>query len=210
MNWLTNILAGLKSLFARERSEQELDEELDSYLEASAAHKQNIGMSPEAANRAALVELGSRYSVKDKVWSTRWESILDNLVQDLRFALPQLIKTPGFTAVTLLSLALGIGANTAIFSLLNAVILRPLPIPQAQQLVLFGHGRSVGSTGGLPDGSTDLFSYPFYRELAARVPSFSGVIAVNTVQMGSHISVDGNNAEHVNIDLVSGSYFNVL
>ena len=66
MNWLTNILAGLKSLFARERSEQELDEELDSYLEASAAHKQNIGMSPEAANRAALVELGSRYSVKDK------------------------------------------------------------------------------------------------------------------------------------------------
>jgi predicted permease len=210
MNWLTNILAGLKSLFARERSEQELDEELDSYLEASAAHKQNIGMSPEAANRAALVELGSRYSVKDKVWSTRWESILDNLVQDLRFAFPQLIKTPGFTAVTLLSLALGIGANTAIFSLLNAVILRPLPIPQAQQLVLFGHGRSVGSTGGLPDGSTDLFSYPFYRELAARTPSFSGVIAVNSVQMGSHISVDGNNAEHVNIDLVSGSYFNVL
>jgi len=210
MNWFTNVVLGLKSLFARERVERELDDELEGYLEASAAHKQNIGMSPEAARRAALVELGSRYSVKDQVWSTRWESIPHNLVQDLRFALPQLIKTPGFTAVALLSLALGIGANTAVFTLLNAVLLRWLPVPEAQQLVLFGHARSVGSTGGLPDGSTELFSYPFYHDFAAQTPSFSGITAVSSIQMGSHISVDGGNVEHINVDLVSGSYFNIL
>jgi hypothetical protein len=205
MNWFTNLIIGLRSFFAKEHDERELDEELEGYLEASAAHKQNIGMSPEAAQRAALVELGSRYSVKDQVWSTRWESIPDNLVQDFRFALPQLIKAPGFTAVALLSLALGIGANTAIFTLLNAVLLRPLPVPEAQQLVLFGHARSVGSTGGLPDDSTDLFSYTFYREFAAQTPSFSGVIAVSSIQMASHISVDGGNVEHVNINGNSGS-----
>jgi hypothetical protein len=68
MNWFTNLIVGLKSLFAKERVEGELDEELEGYLEASAAHKQNIGMSPEAAQRAVLLELGSRYSVKDQVW----------------------------------------------------------------------------------------------------------------------------------------------
>jgi predicted permease len=210
MNWFRNLVLGLKSLFAKEQVDLELDEELEAYLEASSAHKRNIGMSPEAANRAALVEMGSRYSIKDQVWSTRWESIPDNLVQDLRFALPQLIRTPGFTAVALLSLALGIGANTAIFTLLNAVLLRPLPVVEPRQLVLFGHARLVGSTGGLPSGSTDLFSYSFYRDFAAQTPSFSGTIAVSSIQMGSHISMDGGHAEHINIDLVSGSYFNVL
>jgi hypothetical protein len=83
-------------------------------------------------------------------------------------------------------------------------------VPKPQQLVLFGHGKAVGSTGVLPNGSTDLFSYPFYRTFAAQTPPFLGVAAVNNIQMGSHISVNGGNAEHIQIDLVSGSYFNVL
>jgi predicted permease len=210
MNWWNSLTAGLKSLAQKKQVEKELDEELDGFLEASAAHKRQMGMSAEAARRAALVEMGSSNSVKHEIWSSRWESIADKVLQDLHFALRQLCKTPGFTIVALLSLALGIGANTAIFSLLNAVLLRHLPVPNPQQLILFGHGKAVGSAGGLPDGSTDLFSYPFYRAFAAQTPSFSGVAAVDSIQMKSHLSVNNGNAEPIQIDLVSGSYFNVL
>jgi predicted permease len=195
---------------AKKKVERELDEELESYLEASVADKQRAGMAPEAARRAALVEMGSRNAVKHQVWSTRWESTLGNFVQDLRFGMRALAKSRAFTAVALLSLALGIGANTAIFTLLNAVLLRPLPVPEPQQLLLFGNGQQVGSTGGLPDQSWGLFSYPFYRAFAAQTDSFSGVTAVSSIQMGSHISLNHGALEPVHIDLVSGSYFNVL
>src|SRR5258708_32171132 len=84
VNWLANMTTGLKSLFDKQRVECELDEELESYLEASSAHKHSIGMTPDAARRAALVEMGSRNSIKHRVWSSRWESTLDTLARDVR------------------------------------------------------------------------------------------------------------------------------
>jgi predicted permease len=210
MNPLTNLKSGLQSLLRKQRTDRELDEELDNYLEASAAHKQSSGMTPKTARRLAKIEIGSRNAVKHKVWTSRWESHLDNLLTDLRLGIRALAKSPGFTLVALLSLTLGIGANTAIFTLLNAIMLRPLPVQNPQQLVLFGHGSAIGSTDGLPDDSRDLFSYPFYREFKTRTQAFSGVAAVSSIQFATHSSISGAPLELLRIDLVSGNYFSVL
>ena len=136
MNLLNNLKNGLKSLFQKQRVDHELNEELASYLEASAADKQRAGLSRKAARRAAKAEIGSTGSVKHQVWTSRWESNLDNLFTDLRLGIRALAKSPGFTLVALLSLALGIGANTAIFTLLNAILLRPLPVQKDRKSVV--------------------------------------------------------------------------
>jgi predicted permease len=210
MAWMISIGMGLRSLFAKRRVERELDEELDTFVEAAAADNERRGMAPEAARRAANAQMGSRNAVKHHVWSSRWESRLESLLHDLRVGVRGLAKTPGFTAVALVSLALGIGANTAIFTLLNAILLRPLPVPHPEQLYLFGDGKWVGSTDGMPDRSWQLFSYPFFKDFSAQTQSFTGVAAQSSIQMGSHISLNGGAMEHVRIDLVSGGYFNVL
>src|SRR5215472_1705009 len=99
---------------------------------------------------------------------------MSELLQDLRYALRQLQENPGFAAVAMISLALGIGANTTIFSLLDAILFRNLPVALPEQLVLFGHGHWVGSMNGMPNKSWDLFSWPLYREFSARNDVFSG------------------------------------
>lgn len=210
MNLLRNLFRGLRSLSQKRRVDRELDEELAAFAEASAADKQRGGMSPQAARRAARIEIGSTSSVKHQVWSSRWESIPDNLFQDLRFAVRQLRRTPGFTVIAILSLTLGIGANTAIFTLLNAILLRPLKVENPGQLLLFGNGRAQGSTDSIPDGSSRLFSYPFFRDLRLKDTSFSGIAALSSLQLASKASISGSAYQTTHVDLVSGNFFSVL
>jgi hypothetical protein len=150
MGWFRNIAAGLRALMGRRRVEREMDEELSGFLEASAEDKRRAGFTPEEAVRAARVEMGSSNAVKHRIASVGWETALERLWQDVRYSLRMLAKSSVFTLVAVLSLALGIGANTAIFSLMNVIMLRSLPVEDPGQLVLFGHGRMVGSTGSLP------------------------------------------------------------
>ena len=164
MQWLTNLIQGIKSLLHPQRVEAELDEELQSYLEFSIAHKRQAGMLDESARRAALAEMGSRNSVKHQVWSSRWESTLDSLLQDLRISLRTLAKSPAFTAVALLSLAIGIGANTAIFTLIQQVMLRNLPVHDPQQLVTFDKSGGGGVLGGVDLGYYGMFPWYFARQ----------------------------------------------
>lgn len=136
------------------------------------------------------------------------------MLQDLRYGLRMLLKHKGFTAVAVLSLALGIGANTAIFSLIDAVMLRALPVAEPERLVLFGHAESAGITIGFPDSSSDLFSYATYRDVRQRNQVFSGVAAVHSLPSRVHgvINAAGTGAEleQINAQMVSGTYFSVL
>jgi predicted permease len=219
MNWFTSFASGIKSLFQKQRVEHALDEELQSYLDASAAHKQQNGMTAEEARRAAQAELGSSNAVKHQVWSSRWESTLESILQDLRVSVRTLAKSPGFTAVALLSLALGIGGNTAIFTLINQVLLQKLPVHAPQQLVAFGTSVSEGIAGGIDLGEFGgYFPWDFARQLQADPGPFQGIAAycsfsdqVSVRLGGSGANASGNGpAILAPANLVSGNYFSVL
>ena len=134
---------------------------------------------------------------------------MHRFIQDVRYALRQLRKTPGITVVAMLSLALGIGANTAIFSLIDTVMLKSLPVKEPSQLVLFGNGLDQGISDGFPNPW--LYSYPFYRELQKRNQVFSDVAAAFSMIDRVHGVVEGRGeAEAMNVQLVSGTYFPML
>ena len=133
------------------------------------------------------------------------------MLQDIRYGLRMLLKKPGFTLIAVLSLALGIGANTAIFSLLDAVMLKSLPVNKPEQLVLFGKGENAGLTNSFPASSTDLFSYPFYRQVQQRTDVFSGVAGLLSMPWDVHGFVNASgDIEKMQVQLVTGSYFPVL
>ena len=136
---------------------------------------------------------------------------MGSLLQDLKYGLRMLGKSPGLTMVALLSLALGIGANTAIFSFVNALILRSLPVEHPEALVIFGPGLASGNSDGFPDDDTWLFSYPIYREMQQRNQVFSGVAALSSFHNDLHGTVGGGgDLERMEAELVSGTYFDVL
>jgi len=136
------------------------------------------------------------------------------MFHDIRYGLRILLRKPGLTFVAVLSLALGIGANTAIFSLLDAVLIKSLPVHEPDKLVLFGNARSSGVTNDFPGESTDLFSYPFYRRIQQRSDIFSGVTGVESFDWPVHGFVNANGStgdiERMQVQLVSGTYFTVL
>jgi len=134
------------------------------------------------------------------------------ILSDVRYAIRLLLKNPGFSLVAAGSLALGIGANTAIFTLLDAVLLRDLPVRNARELVLFGKGRASGIGDDLPDGPTQLFSHPFYRELREKNQVFSDVLALQSFGTRAYVRISGGNGSPVPVEtqLVSGNYFSAL
>jgi predicted permease len=195
----------------RNKRNQDLEREIRGHLELEEEEQRNAGVTPDDAPHAARRAFGNVGLIKEvtrEMWG--WTS-LERLGQDLRYAVRMMRKSPGFTAVAVLSLALGIGANTAIFSLMNAIMLRSLPVQEPDRLVLFGAGKWGGIIDDLPDRSWQLFSYTFYRHVQRKNQVFSGVAAMESMENDVRAIVSGNNqSEPVSARLVSGTYFSVL
>ena len=193
-------LMRLFGLFHRARREREFAEELESHLALHIEDNLRAGMSPEEARRQAQLKLGGVTQAQELHREQRGLPMLETLIQDLRFGVRMLARRPGFTVVAVLSLALGIGANTAIFSLINMLLLRPLPIRQPGQLVALnnaGANRSLFSN----------FSYPNYEDLRARNDVFTDLFAYRITPLS--ISHDGINERRWGYE-VSGNYFVAL
>src|SRR6266702_812871 len=135
-HWLYTIPLRLRSLFRWAQADQELDDELRDHLERKTEEYVAQGMTQEEAHRRARIDLGGIEKTKEKCRDARRVNWIQDFVQDLRFGLRVLRKSPGFTAAVVLTLALGIGATTAIFTLISAVLVRPLPIQDPKRVVV--------------------------------------------------------------------------
>jgi predicted permease len=200
------------SIFNIFRRKADLKEEIESHLKMATADRVARGESPLDARKAAVREFGNVPLIAD-VTRERWGWLrLERLMQDLRFAVRQLRRTPAFTATVLLTLALGIGANAAIFTLVNAVLLRKLPVADPASLVRLGDNNDccVGS-GNRQDGDFAMFSTDTYEQLKKNAPEFEGLAAMQAGFTGRPIIVrrDGTEAAARSVpgEFVSGNYF---
>lgn len=200
---VSRLYAFYRNLFRRKELDSDLDEELCAYLEMQVAEKIRAGMSPEEAWRAARGEMGVVDQVRQNVRDIRAGVGLERIAQDVRYGLRTLRKNPAFTVIAVATLALGTGANTAMFTLLDQVVLRLLPVRQPERLVMVREtGNHYGNTYG-----ANTISWPMFEDLRDNNHVFSGMFCrfPASVTLGY-----GDRAAQIPAELVSGSYFPTL
>jgi len=201
MRRIRSVLARIAGVFAGRSAEDDLRDELQSHLDLETAENIRRGMPPEEARRQALLASGGLTQAAEAVRDQRGLPSLESMVADIRYALRALRHSPGFTAVVVTTLALGIGANTAIFSVVRGVLLKPLPHRDGDRLVYLRHSREG------PGGANVTFSVPEVRDLRTGVPSLSGIAQYSSWSV-IHQSKEG--AERFRVGLVTGNYFEVM
>src|SRR2546425_1270365 len=207
MRWLYKLSLGFRSLFLKSSVEQELAEELRFHLGKLTEEYVAKGMTPEEARYAALRELGGVEQIKEECRDMRRVNYLEDFLQDVRYGLRQLRRSPGFTAVATLTLALGIGVNTAIFSVINAVMLRMLPVQDAEQLVQVGFQAKHSGESFVGES----FSYPLFKELRRQNQVFTDIAAFDYWNsLDARPANAGSTNERVKAQMVSVNFFSVL
>jgi len=199
MSMLRKVASGLRGLFLRERVDRELEEELRTCLELEIEARMREGMSREEAARAVRLKRGNIEVAKEIVHAAGWESVVDSWWRDLRFAARALRRSPGFATVAIVTLGLGIGASTAIFSVVEAVLLRSLPYPDPARIVRVWELR--------PDGHRMPFADPNFADFRAQNRTFASLAEYSTWPA----SVSGG-SEPVRVDVttVSDDFFSSL
>lgn len=204
----------LRALLFRRQMDEELQEELQFHLDMQAQKNQHYEANTSEAKRKARLQFGSEVEAMEQCREERGLPFLEVLAKDVRYALRTLRRSPGFTAVAVLTLALGIGANTAIFSVINSVLLSNLPVKDPQQLVFLTNPDEQGLEIGFGDGNRDFITYPEFRELEQNNQVFSGLLAASNYTSGIPVELQGAGSAAsgapARISLVSGSYFSVL
>ena len=203
----SRIIGGFRGLFQKNRAEQDLDDELREYLETAVEQKMSGGMSRDAAVRAARVEIGSVEAVKDRVRDVGWESVIESVWQDVRFALRMLRKQPAFTAAAVATLALGIGGTTAIFSVVDALFLRaPAGVvgrsDRVRRLYIKRDAGSMQTPSGGPGSWVD---YVAMRDSGPALAGIAAYLPPELVDLGR-----GSEVEQVRASVVSHDFLHVL
>jgi putative ABC transport system permease protein len=192
----------LRNLFFTRRVDADLDQEVHAHLELLIEEKVRAGMALAEARRAARIELGGVEQVKEQVRDSRTGALLDSLVQDLRFAWRSLRRTSGLTAFVVITLALGIGMTSATFSMVDALIFRPYPVPHP--------GTVVTLAGTTHDSMIEDFSYREYVDIRDNTKSYDGVIAYADMQAVGYSAETGVTPRIKGGMMVSGNFFQVL
>jgi predicted permease len=200
---LVKVRSVLRNLFSSQHVETDLDQEVQSHLEMLTEENTRAGMSPKEAHRAARIELGGIEQLKEQVREERIGNWLHSVIADCRYGVRQLRKNPGFTAVAILTVALGVGANTAIFSIVNWVLIRPLAVANPGQLTYLAYQQKGA------DGWNNGFSYPDLEEIRTQAASaFSGIAGDQAGQMVG-LDIDGK-TQPIWADFVTNNFFDVL
>ena len=197
MSLLSSLRSFVSTLFQRSQIDADMEEELRSHIQHRADDLERSGLSHAEAERRARVEFGGYERYKAESHEALSGQFFETLLQDIRFGLRMMRKSPGFTVVAVLSLALGIGANAVVFSVLNALILQPINVPHAQSLYMIERGN---------DRSPQQ-SYPDYLDLRDQNQSFEGLMAYSITRAG--LATHGK-ASAAWLYEVSGNYFDVL
>lgn len=214
MAWTSRVKAFVQRVLNRRKVENDLDEEVTAYLDILIERHMARGLSPEQARRAARMEFDGPEQVKEKVREVRIGTAIETTLRDIGYAWRVLRRSPVFTTVAILTLALGIGANTAIFTLINAVMLRMLPVEHPEQLVLLTDPTLAGvATETTERGLRRLMSYPEFEDLRRHNTVFSGIVAVQNEARELDVFPDSGRAFYsikAHTQLVSGDFFRLL
>ena len=195
-------------MFRRKRSAEDFAEEIKMHLELEADELQSEGLSEDQARRSARRQFGNVRAAQERFYlKGRWVS-LDRLLRDVRFGLRSLRQSPGFAATAILTLALGVGANTAVFSVMNAVLLRSLPVSAADRLVYLRTSNPPRGTGTID--SSETFSYSVYDALRQQNGGLSPVMAYVPLSSSKVAVRYGEEPEEAEGDMVSGTFFSGL